>query len=301
MRPQAFFDIPAPAKLNLFLHVTGRRPDGYHLLQSAFVLIDWCDTLHIERNPCGRLQRIDLGPPLPQDDLCIRAARLLQTFSGTSQGADITLDKRIPSGAGLGGGSSDAASTLITLNRLWGLNLPRKVLLELALKLGADVPFFIGGHNAWVEGIGEQLSPLPLPPSTFMVLKPSVSIPTAAIFANPLLPRDTKPATIAAFLEQPTGFGKNDLQGCAEMHSPEVSQALKLLSSFGPCPRMSGSGSAVFVQVEQASSEDLVKTQRQLLVTLPQGWTRRICQSLVKHPLQHWVSDKDKFQGHPQK
>jgi 4-diphosphocytidyl-2-C-methyl-D-erythritol kinase len=296
MCPQAFFDVPAPAKLNLFLHVIGRRPDGYHLLQSAFVLIDWCDTLHFERNASGRLRRIDLGPPLPDEDLCIKAARLLREFSGTPQGADITIEKRIPSGAGLGGGSSDAASTLIALNRLWGLHYPRKVLLDLALKLGADVPFFVGGQNAWVEGIGEHLSPLHLPTGTFMVLKPPASIPTAAIFSNPLLPRDTKATTIAAFLEQPAGFGSNDLQACAEKHSPEVGQALKLLRGFGSFARMSGSGSAVFVQIKDASQEDL-EAQKQLLVTLPSDWTHRVCQSLVAHPLRHWVDDKNKFQG----
>lgn len=296
MCPQAFLDVPAPAKLNLFLHVTGRRPDGYHLLQSAFTLIDWCDTLHFERNALGRLHRIDLGPPLPDEDLCIKAARRLREFSGTPQGVDITIEKHIPSGAGLGGGSSDAASTLIALNRLWGLHYPRKVLLDLALELGADVPFFVGGHNAWVEGIGEILSPLTLPTSTFVVLKPPASIPTAAIFSNPLLPRNTKTTTIAAFVEQPTGFGSNDLQACAEQHSPEVSQAIRLLSSFGSFARMSGSGSAVFVQIKDPSQEAL-EAQKQLLVTLPSDWTHRVCQSLVAHPLRHWVDDNNKFQG----
>jgi 4-diphosphocytidyl-2-C-methyl-D-erythritol kinase len=296
MSPQAFLDVPAPAKLNLFLHVLGRRPDGYHLLQSAFILIDWCDILHVERNASGRLSRTDLGVPLPADDLCLKAARLLREFSGTSQGVDITIQKNIPAGAGLGGGSSDAATTLITLNRLWGLHYPRHVLLDLALQLGADVPFFVGGRNAWVEGIGEQLTPLDLPVSTFMVLKPAAFIPTAAIFSNPLLPRNTCPTTISAFLEKPFAFGSNDLQACAEAHSPEVAQALKLLGSFGSKSRMSGSGSAVFVQIKQASQEAL-DAQKQLLVTLPSDWTHRMCHSLVRHPLLDWVSDKDKFQA----
>ena len=153
---RSLLDVAAPAKLNLFLHVVGRRADGYHLLQSVFVLIDWCDTLHFERRADGRLARHDLGAALPDDDLCLRAARLLQAESGTRLGADISIEKHVPWGAGMGGGSSDAASTLLALNRLWGLNLPRERLAALGLKLGADVPFFIGGHNAFVEGIRQR-------------------------------------------------------------------------------------------------------------------------------------------------
>ena len=160
----ALFDVPAPAKLNLFLHVTGRRADGYHLLQSVFMLIDWCDTLHFERRSDGHIQRHDLSTPLPADDLIVRAARLLQSTTGTAQGADISIDKRIPAQAGMGGGSSDAASTLLALNRLWQLNLPLPRLEALGLQLGADVPFFLRGHNAWVEGVGEQITPIELPP-----------------------------------------------------------------------------------------------------------------------------------------
>src|SRR6218665_2078888 len=163
MSLRALYDIAAPAKLNLFLHVTGRRDDGYHLLQSVFVLIDWSDRLHIERRDDGHLARHDLGPALPADDLCLRAARLLQAESGTAFGADISIDKQVPWGAGMGGGSSDAAGTLLALNRLWGLDWPLARLLPLGLKLGADVPFFLGGENAWVEGIGEKLTPLALP------------------------------------------------------------------------------------------------------------------------------------------
>ncbi|MCB2020272.1 MAG: 4-(cytidine 5'-diphospho)-2-C-methyl-D-erythritol kinase, partial [Burkholderiaceae bacterium] len=155
---KALYDLPAPAKLNLFLHVIGRRADGYHLLQSAFLLIDWCDTLHVERRSDGRLARHDLGAPLPADDLCLRAAFALQRESGTTLGADISIDKRLPSGAGMGGGSSDAATTLLALNRLWSLGWPRSRLMALGLTLGADVPFFLGGTNAFVEGIGERLT-----------------------------------------------------------------------------------------------------------------------------------------------
>jgi len=204
----ALYDLPAPAKLNLFLHVVGRRPDGYHLLQSVFRLIDWCDTLHMERRADGRISREDLGPTLPEDDLCTRAARALQAASGVTLGAHIAIDKQVPWGAGLGGGSSDAATTLIALNRLWGLNWPRSRLLELGLTLGADVPFFIGGRDAWVEGIGEQITPIPLPPASYAVLKPPVAVPTSAIFSSPLLTRATPRTTIAVFLADPKSSEK---------------------------------------------------------------------------------------------
>ena len=161
MALKALYDLPAPAKLNLFLHITGRRADGYHLLQSVFILIDWADTLHVERRDDGLLRRHDLGPALPADDLSLRAARALQRASGCTFGADISVLKSVPWGAGMGGGSSDAATVLLALNRLWGLDWPRARLLELATPLGADVPFFVGGDNAFVEGIGEKLTPVP--------------------------------------------------------------------------------------------------------------------------------------------
>jgi 4-diphosphocytidyl-2-C-methyl-D-erythritol kinase len=151
---KALFDVPAPAKLNLFLHITGRRSDGYHLLQSAFMLIDWCDTLHFERRSDGKITREDLTTALPPDDLIVRAARALQTSSACSSGVHIGIEKHIPAQAGMGGGSSDAASTLLALNRLWGLNYSLERLSQIGLQLGADVPFFLGGHNAWVEGVG---------------------------------------------------------------------------------------------------------------------------------------------------
>ena len=156
------YDVPAPAKLNLFLHVVGRRADGYHLIDSLMLPIDWCDTLHFERRDDGRLARHDLGDPLPADDLCLRAARALQQASGTPLGADISIEKRLPSGAGLGGGSSDAASTLLALNRLWGLDWPLERLLPIGLALGADLPFFLDGRPARVGGIGERLTPVAL-------------------------------------------------------------------------------------------------------------------------------------------
>ena len=170
---KALYDVPAPAKLNLFLHVTGRRPDGMHLIQSAFMLIDWCDTLHFEWRPGGALSREDLERPLPADDLVLRAARALQAASGTAHGAHISIEKRLPEQAGMGGGSSDAASCLLALNRLWGTGFSLPQLAKIGLQLGADVPFFLSGRNAWVEGIGEQLTPVALPPARFAVVKPA--------------------------------------------------------------------------------------------------------------------------------
>src|ERR1044071_6422848 len=176
---RALYDVPAPAKLNLFLHVTGRRPDGYHLLQSVFMLIDWADTLHVERRDDGALRRHDLGAAPPADDLCLRAARLLQQAAATAFGADIDIDKRVPAGARLGGGSSDAATTLLALNRLWELNWPRERLADLALSLGADVPFFVHGRNAFVQGIGERVEPVALPRARLAGRKPGATIATS--------------------------------------------------------------------------------------------------------------------------
>jgi len=197
----ALYDLPAPAKINQFLHIVGRRSDGYHLLQSVFVLIDWADTLHFEKRQDGRLARHDLGPALPADDLCLRAALCLQQASGTTRGADISVLKQLPWGAGLGGGSSDAATTLLALNRLWGLNWPRARLAQLGLSLGADVPFFIGGHNAFVQGIGERLTPLALPRAGVAVVKPAAAIATRDIFEHPGLVRDTEAISEAAIVE----------------------------------------------------------------------------------------------------
>lgn len=292
-------DLAAPAKLNLFLHVLGRRADGYHLLESVFVLIDWADTLHLEVRHDGQLQRHDLGPTLPADDLCLRAARSLQQASGTSLGADISIFKHVPWGAGMGGGSSDAATTLLGLNRLWGLNWPRARLLSLGARLGADVPFFIGGHNAFVEGIGEKLTPIDVPPQRFAVIKPPQAIATAAIFSSDLVTRNTKPAIVAGssantaceqnskrFLD---GFGHNDLQAAAEGLCPEVTQARQWLEQQFGNSRMTGSGSAVFARVEEnGTGERPVATE--LEGTLPEGWVGRMCHSLVEHPLVGWAS-----------
>jgi 4-diphosphocytidyl-2-C-methyl-D-erythritol kinase len=302
---RALYDVPAPAKLNLFLHVVGRRADGYHLLQSPFVLIDWADRLHFERRDDGLLRRHDLGPALPADDLCLRAARALQQASGTALGADVSVDKQLPWGAGLGGGSSDAASTLLALNRLWGLHWPRQRLAAIGLALGADVPFFVGGRNAFVEGIGERLTPMALPTLHFAVVKPPPPVATRDIFQHPMLRRDSEPVILlgsfeeagcaegvaapAAWWEGPDGsrgpgFGSNDLQAAAEAVCPEVAQAAAWLQSRYGNSRMTGSGSAVFSRVG---------TQAPPLATfpadeLPAGWVGRMCRSLDRHPLADW-------------
>ncbi len=286
----ALYDVVAPAKLNLFLHIVGRRDDGYHLLQSVFALIDWCDTLHFERRTDGALARHDLGATLPADDLCLRAARALQAQSGTSLGADISIDKQLPTGAGLGGGSSDAASTLLALNRLWGLAWPRERLQALAATLGADVPFFVGGDNAFVEGIGERLTRLALPPQHYAVLKPAGGIASADIFASPQLKRDTPADILAGFLASAgqadrldNGYGRNDLQPIAEAVCPEVRAVARWLKARYGNSRMSGSGSAVFARV---GAEDRSTWQGS---ELSAGWVGRMCHSLDQHPLKGWA------------
>jgi len=287
---RALYELAAPAKLNLFLHVVGRRPDGYHLLQSIFVLVDWADTLHVERRDDGALRRHDLGVTLPADDLCLRAARALQSATGCTWGADISIAKHIPSGAGMGGGSSDAATTLLALNRLWGLNLPRARLLALALTLGADVPFFIGGDNAFVEGIGERLTPITLPPMWVAVVKPPSSLSTQAIFTHPSLVRSTGPAILSGSLVEDCAagrFGHNDLQPPAEDLCPEVGQAVRWLERRFGNARMTGSGSAVFARAGTGDSPVATLPMHELAP----GWVGRMCRSLPHHPLREWAED----------
>ncbi|WP_201524730.1 4-(cytidine 5'-diphospho)-2-C-methyl-D-erythritol kinase, partial [Bordetella pseudohinzii] len=195
------YDVPAPAKLNLFLHIVGRRADGYHLLQSVFRFIDLCDTLSFEARADGAIERAyELPGVAPEQDLVVRAARALQAATGTKQGARIGLDKRIPQGGGLGGGSSDAATTLIALNRLWGCGLSRRELMALGLPLGADVPVFIFGQSAFAQGVGEDLQAVALPPAAYLVLQPEASVPTAEIFSAPDLTHDSKHVRITDFL-----------------------------------------------------------------------------------------------------
>ena len=284
---QSLHDVLAPAKLNLFLHITGRRADGYHLLQSAFMLIDWCDTLHFEVRAGGQLSREDLVSPLPGDDLVLQSARLLQQVTGCTQGAHIQIEKRIPSQAGMGGGSSDAASCLLALNRLWGLNLKVSQLAEIGLRLGADVPFFLRGHNAWVQGVGEQITPLHLPPAHFAVLNPPQGLETAKIFGAPDLKRDSKPATIADFAADPYGFGHNDLQPVAQRLCPQVFQAISWLENAGLDAKMTGSGSAVIAKLSHALSLD---QSHDHLPDHGLDWQLRVCGNLEIHPLWGWAS-----------
>jgi 4-diphosphocytidyl-2-C-methyl-D-erythritol kinase len=294
MSIRALFDVPAPAKLNLFLHVVGRRPDGHHLLQSVFVPIDWADTLHFEVRSDGRLHRHDLTLPLPADDLCLRAARALQDASGCRLGADISIAKVVPWGAGLGGGSSDAASTLLALNRLWNLGWSRSALQALGLSIGADVPFFIHGTPAWVEGIGETLTAIDFPEQRFCLLTPGVHVDTGLVFRDQGLARDTLRATMESFeaaesealAGQPISdfFGRNDLQEVTERLFPQVREACTLMAAHFGNSRMSGSGSAVFSRlgIQGVSAGPT-------LANLPNGWTLRACRSLAAHPLREWA------------
>lgn len=283
---RTLYDIPAPAKLNLFLHITGRRQDGYHLLQSAFMLIDWCDLLDFDLRDDGRITREDLEGAVPADDLCVRAARLLQQATGCTQGAHIGLRKRLPAQAGMGGGSSDAASTLLALNRLWRLALPLHALQRLGLQLGADVPFFLGGRNAWVEGIGERITPLEgaaaLPPQRFVVVKPAAGLETARIFSAPNLKRDTNGATIAGFAAAHYDFGRNDLQPVAQALCSDVTAALDWLAARGLRGRMTGSGSAVFACLPHTLTAG----------DIPDGWQLKTCDNLSLHPLAGWAPEK---------
>ena len=273
-------DVPAPAKLNLFLHITGQRPDGYHLLQSVFMLIDWCDTLHFEKRAGGAISREDLTVTLPADDLIIRAAKLLQQHTGCTHGVHISVDKQIPAQAGMGGGSSDAASCLLALNQLWGLNLNLETLEKLGLQLGADVPFFLRGRNAWVEGVGEQITPVALPPAHFWVIKPPSGVETAQLFKHPSLERATKPATMLVFAAQPYDFGHNDLQPVAQTICPEVTEALDVLKLAGMTGKMTGSGSAVFAHC----------TPNTMSFVVPDHWQVRKCSNLEVHPLLGWAT-----------
>ena len=286
---KALYDVPAPAKLNLFLHITGRRPDGYHLLQSVFMLIDWCDTLHFELRTDGQISRSDLksaqgtdSEALPAEDLAVRAARALQAACGTSLGVHIGLEKNIPLQAGMGGGSSDAASCLLALQRLWGVRLPEKDLRALALSLGADVPFFLSGGHAWVEGIGEDITPLALPSARFLVAKTPAGVPTPEIFKAPGLKRDTGTATMLGFAAYADGqifkFGHNDLQPVAQKLCPQIGQSLEWLESQQLSGRMTGSGSAVFAQIFEHAD----------LADAPGDWLVRNCKNLETHPLAGW-------------
>lgn len=277
-------DWPAPAKLNLFLHVVGRRPDGYHELQTAFRLIDCSDTLRFEPRGDGGIR---LAAPLPGVDeaaeLSVRAARRLRAETGCRQGAEIHIEKRIPMGGGLGGGSSDAATTLMALNRLWGLGLSRERLAAIALELGADVPFFLLGRNAFAEGVGERLTALDLPPAWYLVLVPPVAVPTAAIFADPGLTRDTKKSTISGFsaaFGRDAGGGSwhNDLEPVVRRRYPVVAAHLDWLSGFGQA-RMSGSGACVFAEFPTEAQA------RRVEAGMPAPMRGFVARGLERHPV----------------
>jgi 4-diphosphocytidyl-2-C-methyl-D-erythritol kinase len=282
---------PAPAKLNLFLHVTGRRTDGYHLLQTVFQLIDYGDVLHFETRDDGVIRRTTEIADVPEaSDLIVRAAKLLQSsisyrLNGTLPGANIAIEKRLPMGGGLGGGSSDAATTLMALNHLWQAGLARDQLMRLGLELGADVPFFIFGQNAFAEGVGEALRPVLTRHKWFVVIEPGVQVPTAAIFGSPELTRDTKPVKISDFSAAPLGFGKNDLQVVATKLFPPVAEVIEWLNSWliehdaVGVARMTGSGACVFCAIEQEHQADAI------LNAVPARWKAWKAKAMEHHPL----------------
>ncbi|GGD59122.1 4-(cytidine 5'-diphospho)-2-C-methyl-D-erythritol kinase [Caballeronia grimmiae] len=279
-------DCLAPAKLNLFLHITGRRPDGYHSLQTVFQLLDWGDVLHFSRRDDGLIVRKTDVPGVAQDDdLVVRAARLLQQHTGSRYGVEIEIDKRLPMGAGLGGGSSDAATTLLALNRLWGVDLSRETLQNLALQLGADVPFFVFGQNAFAEGVGEALQAVKLPERFFLVVTPDVHVPTAAIFSEKALTRNTEVAKITDFLAQqrsdtnwPDSFGRNDMQAVVAGKYAEVAKVLEWFSNLAPA-RMTGSGASVFAAFASQAEAEMAQAK------LPASWKSVVTGSLDSHPL----------------
>ena len=311
------YDLPAPAKLNLFLHVVGRRADGYHLLQTVFRLISLADRIDVDLRRDGEIVRETdlLGVP-HDEDLVVRAARALQAQTGTKHGAQIRVKKNIPAGGGLGGGSSDAATVLIGLNRLWGTGLSRGALMQLGLTLGADVPVFISGQNAFAQGIGEQLTPLSLPERSYVVVQPAQSVPTVAVFGDPDLTRDTDPVKMTDFsgvklfaefcgeTDQKSSFlqdfGRNDLQPVVMKRYPVVRQALDWLAQAELSARMTGSGSCLFVgfpSVQQATAVHqklLAKTRTDFSSAALAGVLNPIqsisvCEGLSEHPLRHWI------------
>lgn len=270
---------PAPAKLNLFLHVTGRRPDGYHILQTVFQLLDHCDELFIEVTRDGEIRRPEGAAGVaPEDDLAVRAARCLQQASGCRLGAEIRVHKRIPAGGGLGGGSSDAATVLVALNRLWGLGWSLGQLAALGLQLGADVPVFVHGRTAWAEGIGERLLPIAVPRAWYAVVCPDCAVSTAAVFSDPELTRDTPETTINGFL---SGKGRNDCEPVVRRRYPVVAAALDWVAARAGsgAARLTGTGGCVFARFGAAGEA------RAVLAGLPHGWTGFVARGLAESPL----------------
>jgi 4-diphosphocytidyl-2-C-methyl-D-erythritol kinase len=313
-RAQWSDSFPAPAKINLFLHVVGRRADGYHLLETLFRLIDISDTLRFVARPDTEVRLVTDSPGLNTDnDLCVRAARALKAESGHAGGVDIHLEKRIPMGGGLGGGSSDAATTLLALNSLWGLGFSSARLAALAIRLGADVPFFLLGCNAFAGGIGEELTEVNLAPAWYVVLIPPVAVPTPTVFASPELTRDTKSIKILGFsgASNPSlaalstgsvtdgswvwpawepGFGHNDLEPVVCRRYPEVARHLDCLQRLAPAMpvRMSGSGACVFAEVGSEAEA------RRILAATPAGMRGLIAKGLDAHPLRHVQDEQQK-------
>lgn len=278
--------LPAPAKLNLFLHITGRRADGYHRLQTLFQLLDVGDTLTFTpRSDTGIHFRSNLTGVADRDNLVLRAAGILQAAArdaGLSTGADIHLHKRLPIGGGIGGGSSDAATTLVALNHLWKLGLTKTALMEIGLELGADVPVFINGRTAWAEGIGEQLTPVNLPAKWFTVIQPDCQVSTATIFSHKDLTRDTGPIKVAAFSQ---GGTRNDCEALVRRLYPEVDNALIWLKKFNKDARMTGTGACVFAPFD--SEEDA----RAVLAQAPAGLPGFVARGVTKSPLYDCIPD----------
>lgn len=324
------YDLPAPAKLNLFLHVVGRRPDGYHLLQSLFRLVTLADTITVDLRHDGQIVREStLAAEIVHDqDLTVRAARALQARTGTRLGAQIHITKRIPTGAGLGGGSSDAATVLIALNRLWRTNLSRQALMELGLTLGADVPFFLHGTAGFVQGVGEQIQTVPAPDVSYILFQPDVHIETRAVFTDPDLTRDSEMVKITDFsgcinfvgseaatspdkhsgpqvdnmhLWRKAGFGKNDLEAVVLKKFSAVNQVKSWLVSQGVLVRLTGSGSCLFAEMQtpecaQLAAKELIAKMQSSNATPAVGCgvpikAVHVCDGLDVHPLKDWVSD----------
>lgn len=281
-------DWPAPAKLNLFLHVLGRRPDGYHELQTAYQLIDLADDLSFGLRTDGAVRRLEGPSSVPADsDLAVRAARQLQAASGSRQGVNIGIKKRIPVQGGLGGGSSDAATALVALNEIWGLRWPVERLMALGQELGADLPLFIHGHSAWGEGIGERLTPVELPPRHFAVIFPGVCVSTALVFQASELTRNSPSLTIRAFLQ---AGGRNDCAPVTTGRFPEVARALAWLARRGDA-RLTGTGSCVFAGFADRSQAEAA------LSDLPGEWSGFVARGLDRSPLQERLAAERARQG----
>lgn len=282
---QAWTSWPAPAKLNLFLHIVGRRSDGYHLLQTVFQLLDWGDTVRLRTRSDGEIARSNDVPGVaPESDLCLRAAHALREHSGSRMGVDIALDKRIPLGGGLGGGSSDAATVLVALNDLWSAGLSPDELAGIALDLGADVPVFVRGYSAWAEGVGEKLTPIALRQRHYVIVDPGISVATAALFQAPELTRNSPPLTISDYLSGSGAGTTNAFTPIARAGYPPLAAALDWLGQFGEA-RLTGSGGCIFVDVESAERADEIAEQCPLDFTVYQA--RGVDRSPLLDALEH--------------